>query len=101
MKIESSGKPLGMTQTAEARPRAEAHTPRAGAGSDKVELSTLSSSLQKAEVAMADTPVVDRSRVDEIKQAISEGRFRIDANRIADGLIDSVREMLEAQPERS
>jgi negative regulator of flagellin synthesis FlgM len=33
-------------------------------------------------------------RVAEIRQAISEGRFQIDPERIADGLLNSVREML-------
>jgi len=56
----------------------------------------LSASLIKAEAAMASTPVVDRARVDEIRQAISEGRFTVDAERIADGLIKSVRELLDS-----
>lgn len=100
MKIEGTGKPTGPLPTAEAKPRAEAGAQRAGGGGDKVELSALSSSLQKAEAALNETPVVDTKRVEEIKLAISEGRFKIDANRIADGLIDSVRQMLDAQPSR-
>jgi negative regulator of flagellin synthesis FlgM len=50
---------------------------------------------------MASTPVVDRARVDEIRQAISEGRFKVDAGRIADGLIESVRQLLDGQTPRS
>ena len=34
-------------------------------------------------------------KVAEIRQAISEGRFQINPERIADGLISSVREMLD------
>lgn len=101
MKIESTGKPLGTAQTADARPRVATSSARPAAGGDKVELSALSSSLQKAEAAIRETPVVDSKRVEEIKLAISEGRFKIDANRIADGLIDSVRQMLDARSERS
>jgi negative regulator of flagellin synthesis FlgM len=41
----------------------------------------------------ADTPV-DTARIAEIKQAIAEGRFSINPERIADGLLQSVREML-------
>ncbi|MCG7598668.1 flagellar biosynthesis anti-sigma factor FlgM [Halomonas sp. McH1-25] len=37
---------------------------------------------------------VDAARVAEIRQAISEGRLDIRAERIADGLIDSVRDLL-------
>lgn len=38
---------------------------------------------------------IDLARVAEIRQAISEGRLEIRADRIADGLIRSVREMLD------
>ena len=37
---------------------------------------------------------VDSARVAEIRQAIREGRLQINAERIADGLIASVREQL-------
>lgn len=37
---------------------------------------------------------IDSARVEEIRQAISEGRLEIRAERIADGLIDSVRDLL-------
>lgn len=37
---------------------------------------------------------VDAARVAEIRQAISEGRLDIRSERIADGLIDSVRDLL-------
>lgn len=43
---------------------------------------------------------IDLARVEEIRQAISEGKLDIRAERIADGLIDSVRDMLsdKSQP---
>lgn len=98
MKIESTGKSVAPAAASEPRSRPAAaapNTPSANA-TDKVELSSLSASLQKAEARIADTPVVDKQRVDEIKSAIANGEFKIDANRIADGLISSVREMLAA-----
>jgi negative regulator of flagellin synthesis FlgM len=92
MKIESLGKPVAPVPTNEARPRPPAATPKSAG--EKVQLSSLSATLQKAETALDEAPVVDRARVEEIKTAIREGRFRVDANRIADGLIESVRQML-------
>jgi negative regulator of flagellin synthesis FlgM len=102
VKIEGMPKPVGGSGTAETRPRAPA-SPAPGRQGDgaTVALSPLSSSLGKAEAAMASTPVVNRERVEEIRKAISEGRFQVDASRIADGLIHSVREMLAAQSGRS
>ncbi len=39
---------------------------------------------------------IDTARVDEIRQAISEGRLEIRADKIADGLIASVQDLLDA-----
>lgn len=61
------------------------------ATSERVDISSLSARLQ--EVGAGETPV-DIQRVAEIKQAITEGRFQINPERIADSLLASVREML-------
>ncbi|WP_101675890.1 flagellar biosynthesis anti-sigma factor FlgM [Alloalcanivorax mobilis] len=37
---------------------------------------------------------IDQARVDELRQAIAEGRLEIRADRIADGLIASVQDLL-------
>ncbi|WP_445001142.1 flagellar biosynthesis anti-sigma factor FlgM [Halomonas mongoliensis] len=37
---------------------------------------------------------IDTARVDEIREAIREGRLEIHAERIADGLIENVKELL-------
>jgi negative regulator of flagellin synthesis FlgM len=71
-------------------------TQRSAPSSDaqvEVELSS-SARLQEIGAAAASGPVVDAKRVAEIKQAIAEGRFKIDPERIADGLLGSVRQML-------
>nr|WP_248287634.1 MULTISPECIES: flagellar biosynthesis anti-sigma factor FlgM [Chromohalobacter] len=43
---------------------------------------------------------IDAARVDEIRQAISDGQLELDTGKIADGLIDSVRDMLGDTPAR-
>lgn len=98
MKIEGSIKSVGVPPSAENRLKpSESGRTATARSEDKVELSNLSSSLNKADAAIASTPVVDRAKVDEIRQAISEGRFSVNAERIADRLIGSVRQMLETQ----
>jgi len=64
--------------------------PHAGSG-ERVDISSLSARL--AEVGAGEAPV-NAQKVAEIKQAIAEGRFQINPERIADGLLGSVREML-------
>jgi negative regulator of flagellin synthesis FlgM len=82
--------------TGRAKPAASGTRKTVATPSEQVELSSLSARLQDAG-ATADAPVVDAARVAEIKQAISEGRFHINPERIADNLIASVREMLSRQ----
>jgi len=53
--------------------------------------------LQQLEGTLAGVSEVDSAKVGEIKQAISEGRFRVDPEKVADGLIQSVRDMLQTQ----
>ena len=96
MKIENNVKsPGSVTSEPRARPSRDA-APAAGNGA-QVQLSALSSHLQKLEQTIADTPVVDSGKVQEIKDAISQGQFRVNPDKVADGLLDSVRQMLAAQ----
>lgn len=98
MKIDSS---LSKTITApngEARvvraPRPEAKN-EAGA-SDEVSLSS-SSQLQALSSGLGEDQPVDTAKVEAIKQAIAEGRFKINPERIADRLLASVKELLTNQ----
>ncbi|OIQ97323.1 anti-sigma28 factor FlgM [mine drainage metagenome] len=94
MKIDNSVKSVGgqasTSRNGAARPAAAA----ASAGGSELALSPLSAHLQEISAGMANTPAVDTARVAQIKQAIAEGRFQVDAGKIADGLIASVRQML-------
>jgi negative regulator of flagellin synthesis FlgM len=63
----------------------------------QVELSPLSTRIQEIESGITSTPAMNSVRVAEIRQAIAQGNFKIDASKIADGLIDSVRQMLAAK----
>lgn len=61
-----------------------------------VQLSTLSARMREIESRLGDTQVVDTARVEEIKQAITDGHFKVNADVVADKLIDTVREMISA-----
>lgn len=91
MKIESSTKPSGAPLLKETRaPSAGKTSPTP---SDDVQLSVLSAKLATGD----DEQSYDAGRVSEIKQAISEGRFTINAGAIADRLIASARELVDSQ----
>ena len=61
------------------------------AGADNVRLSSQAKSLSSTSTG----GVFDTKKVEEIKAAIAGGQFQVDAGKIADGLIDSVRDMIQ------
>ena len=62
--------------------------------SASVSLSDLASRLQSLESEMAAGAPLDAARVDEIKQAIRDGRFKVNPEVVADRLIESLKELL-------
>lgn len=73
------------------------NTPAPGTGGPRVELSPLGSQLAGIEASLASVPVFDTQRVEEIKLAISEGRFKVNADVIADKLLETVQDLIRAQ----
>ena len=61
------------------------------AGADNVRLSSQAKSLSSTSTG----GVFDTKKVEEIKAAIAGGQFQVDAGKIAAGLIDSVRDMIQ------
>lgn len=89
MKIDNSFKPIsaGLATKPAATPTA---TP--AAVQDAVSLSQLAGSLQAGE-----QPPMNTERIREIKQAIAEGRFKINPEAIADRLIESARDLVNSR----
>jgi negative regulator of flagellin synthesis FlgM len=93
VKIDSSLKPVGPGTVNSNRGKVKADsTPAEGAA--EVKLSAASTQL--AAGASSGAPI-DGARIAEIKLAISEGRFQINAEAIADGLINTARDLLQSQ----
>ena len=76
----------------ETRNRTSGTQPADGAAS-QVHLSGLAAQLQSS----AETPSFDVARVSEIKEAIADGRFTINASAVADRLIVSATELISTQ----
>lgn len=90
MKIDSSTKiASGVSET---RSRTTISKPSAGVAAE-VHFSELAEQLQSP----GETPAFDAARVAEIKQAIADGRFTINAGAIADRLIASASELVAVQ----
>lgn len=79
-------------------PAAKADTAQAGSPSTTISLSNLSSTLHAMESSMAADSGFDAGRVEEIKNAIRDGKYSVDTSVVADKLIASVREMVAKPP---
>lgn len=64
-------------------------------GSTNVSLGSTATQLHNMESSMSAAPSVDSAKIAEIKQAISEGRFQVNASLVADRLISTVRDLID------
>ncbi|MBC3870145.1 flagellar biosynthesis anti-sigma factor FlgM [Undibacterium oligocarboniphilum] len=65
--------------------------------SSNVQISTLSTQLQAMQSTQASNAVFETKKVEEIKLAISEGRFQVNSEKVADGLLETVKDLLNAR----
>ncbi len=65
--------------------------------SHSVQISNLSTQLQGLQSSQASSGVFATKKVEEIKQAISEGRFQVNSEKVADGLLDTVKDLLNSR----
>ena len=94
MKIDPGLKQVTLPTSIENRP-AQPGAQRADVPQQTdVTLSARAAQLKELETQLAAIPVVDRARVESIKEAIASGQYRVDTGNIAQGLLDSVKEML-------
>lgn len=98
MKIDDASKKIagigvGTTQT------------RSGKGPDKTDASgktssdnvTLSTQVQTLTSQVAGASSFDSKKVEEIKAAIAGGQFQVNAERVADGLMDTVKDLISTR----
>jgi negative regulator of flagellin synthesis FlgM len=100
MKIDNTKSVTGNLGEATTRtPAAKTGSNRPSAAGDQgtsVHLGTSTAQLRNLESSVASAPVVDAQKVAEIKQAISEGRFQVNAGAVADGLLKTVNDLISA-----
>lgn len=103
MKIDKPSKPLPASTAAEGGAHAAAKgkanpMPAAAQRSDtSVSLGSTATQLHSMENSIANTPVVNAAKVAEIKQAISEGRFKVNSEAVAGRLLDTVRDLIASR----
>lgn len=107
MKIDDFGKAPSLSTTninqrqaaTEAAKAVTVETPKADSANVSSSASVTISSQAQNLGQTGKTEVFDTKKVEEIKAAIAKGEFEIDADKIADGLLKTVRELIQQPKE--
>lgn len=94
MKIDPGPKQVTLPTPVENRPAQPQANKGAKSEQTEVKLSPRAAQLKELETRLAAIPVVDRARVESVKQAIASGQYTINTENIGEHLLDSVKEML-------
>ena len=99
MKIDSASRTTALTGNTAPATRGAKPASQGGKApaQDNVTLSSTSTQIQALETSISEASGFDTAKVAAIKQAISEGKFTINPEAIADKLIASTRELLAQQ----
>lgn len=90
----SSSLPLGQTQTQTPTAKAAEKPPAVNVATDNVSRST---QLQSLEGKIASSSAFDAKKVEKIKLAIAGGEFQVNSEKVADGLLDTVKDLLRSR----
>lgn len=100
MKVENSMQPITGVSVNDGQRRVDKEKSADASQSsaeNNVHISPQSSQLQRAESSASSSSVVDTARVQEIKQAINDGSFRVNPEVVADRLLETVRELIDSK----
>ena len=97
MKIEkpSNTANTGIPGAATARANNAKSNPAPQQSGTSVSLGSNSPQISSMQASMANSPIVDANKVAQIKQAISNGSFKVNSSVVADRLIQSVHELIK------
>lgn len=96
VKIDDSVKKAGGLGVGTTPPRADKASGKPDADKAPSDSVTLSPKAQALASQSSGSGVFDANKVEEIKAAIASGQFKVDAGRVAAGLIDSVKDLVSA-----
>jgi negative regulator of flagellin synthesis FlgM len=86
---------LEKSNTSKGSDKTTAATGNATTDTDSVTLSSASVQLQSIGASSASGEVFDANKVEEIKSAIARGEFTVDTGKVADGLLQTVKDLIQ------
>ena len=101
MKIDKRITPPAASKVSSAKGKGAGKTPAAPAGgSDSLTLTESSTRIRSLESELASVDVTDVGKVEAVKAALADGSFTVDAEVVADRLIDPTTETLRKRPRK-
>lgn len=97
MKIDKAFQSVTTVSVSDGKRRTEVASTSNIKQENNVHLSSNVTKLQNIDISSTDGSILDTTRVQEIKQAISEGNFQINPEAVADQLIETVKELIRSQ----
>lgn len=97
MKIDSALQNVTATQQKSKadKSKARAQAQEQAGVQDSVDLTAQSTLMQSLESTLADLPTTDPGKIEEVRQAIAEGRFKVDEEVVAEKLVEQTMEQLQ------
>ena len=100
MKIDKRIPTAAASKTSAAKGKGgKTSAPTAG-GSDSLTLTESSARVRTLEAQLASVDVTDIGKVEAVKAALADGSFTVDAEVVADRLIDHTKEALRKRPRK-
>ncbi len=101
MKIDKRITPAATAKTGAAKGKGAGKTPApAAGGGDSLTLTESSTRVRALESQLAGVDVTDAGKVESVKAALADGSFTVDAEVVADRLIDHTKQTLRKRPRK-
>ena len=94
MKINGLNQNTPIERSGSGKSSGPATTGAPAASSSSVSISDLASQLHSIEAELSTSEPFDAGKVEQIKQAMRDGQFKVNAGVVADRLIESMKELL-------
>lgn len=100
MKIDKRITPPAAAKVSSAKGKSAGKAPASNPGSDSLTLTESSTRIRALESQLASVDVADAGKVESVKAALADGSFTVDAEVVADRLIDHTKESLRKRPRK-
>ncbi len=100
MKINKPTTPPAAAKVTATKGKGAGKTPTPAGGSDSLTLTESSTRIRSLESQLASVDIADAGKIESVKAALANGTFTVDAEVVADRLIDHTKEALRKRPRK-